>query len=103
MEYMIFGKPQEIDFAPASVVEEVMQNVRTLLCTKKFSVPLDRALGLDFSALDRPLPHAMAGLRVEIIEAIRKHEPRAVVKRVDFDGDGIDGRLVPKVTVTIHA
>lgn len=101
MEYTIFGKADKVDFAPGSAVEEVLQNVRTLLATKKFSVPLDRALGLDFTVLDQPLPKAQAGMRVEIIEAIRKHEPRARVRRVDFSGEGIDGRLVPKVTVSV--
>ena len=101
MEYTIFGRPQQIDFAPPNVVEEVLQNVRTLISTKKMSVPLDRALGLDFSVLDRPLPAAQAGYRVEIIEAIRKYEPRAKVLRVDFDGTAIDGHLIPKVTVRV--
>ena len=102
MEYTVFGKLDKVDFA-ATGVDEVLQNIRTLLVTKKFSVPLDRDLGLDFRVLDQPLPKAQAALRVEIIEAIRKYEPRAHVMRVDFDGTAIDGHLIPKVTVSIDA
>ena len=81
----------------------MLQNVRTILLTKKFSVPLDREFGLDFSVLDMPLPKAQAALRVEIIEALRRYEPRAVIKEVGFDGEAVDGSLVSKVRVSVNA
>jgi phage baseplate assembly protein W len=89
-----------IDFGAAGV-KEVLQNVRTLLATKKFSVPLDRDVGLDFSLLDKPYPRARTEVRTEIIQALRQYEPRAKVIRVLFDGDPADGVLNPKVTVRI--
>ena len=100
MEYTVFGNQGKINFS-ATGVDEVLQNVRTILATKKHSVPLDREFGLDYSLLDRPLPRAQTAMRVEIIEAIRKYEPRAKVTRIDFDGTAIDGYLAPKVTVSI--
>jgi phage baseplate assembly protein W len=104
MEYSItgaMGSLNKIDFG-ATGVKEVLQNVKTLLCTKKFSVPLDRDVGLDFSPLDMPYPKAQAGIRTEIIQAIRAFEPRAKVVRVDFDGDPVDGKLVSKVVVEVN-
>jgi hypothetical protein len=66
-----------IDFAPSGIIEEVSQNVRTLLMTAKYSVPLDRELGIDASFLDRPAPEAMARLRVQIAQesGVSSREP----------------------------
>ena len=45
----------DVDFNPASVVAEVLQNVRTILSTRKGSVPLDRDFGISWEYLDRPI------------------------------------------------
>ena len=100
MEFEVMGKLEQVDFAPPSVAAEIMQNVRTICSTVKYSVPLDRRFGLDAVMLDRPTPRAMAALQAEIISAVRRHEPRCRVTRVTFDGD-YDGRLVPKVRIKI--
>ena len=92
--------PEEINFAPANVIEEVVQNVRTICTTSKYSVPMDRLFGVDAVMLDRPTPRAMAAMQAEIVQAIRKYEPRCKVKRVSFDGD-LDGRLNVKVRIDI--
>ena len=105
MEYSIsgvLGSLECVDFG-ATGVKEVLQNVRTLLCTKKFSVPLDRDVGLEFSTLDMPYPKAQAAIRTEIIQAIRRFEPRVKKIRVDFDGEPAEGRLIPKVVVEVNA
>ena len=95
----------EIDFAPAAVVEEVLQNVLTLLRTVKYSVPLDRQLGIDAEFLDRPLPVVMARLRVEITEEIECFEPRAKLRVIDFeritDEETGRGKLYPIVEVDV--
>ena len=92
---------QEIDFAPSTTAEEVVQNIRTILATPKFSVPLDRDFGVDWSILDRPLPLAKAKYTAEIITAIKKYEPRATVSSVSFTATE-DGVLLPVVEVTIN-
>ena len=89
-----------IDFAPASVVTEILQNARTIFTTMKYSVPLDRLFGVNADMLDKPTPKAMAALSAEIITAIHKYEPRCRVTKVSFDGD-LDGRLVPRVRIKI--
>lgn len=101
MELTVTGTLDRVNFSPGNAVEEIVQNVKTLLATRRFSVPLDRALGLDMRVLDAPMPRAQAGYRVEIIEALRRFEPRCKVLRVDFSGDGIGGALMPKVKVRI--
>jgi len=100
MELDVTGRLEQIDFAPVNVVVEIMQNVRTIFTTMKYSVPLDRLFGVNATMLDRPMPKAMAALQAEIIAAIHKYEPRCRVTKVSFDGD-LDGRLVPKVRIKI--
>lgn len=95
------GTAAAICFAPASTVEEVLQNIRILLATTKFTVPLDRGLGLKTSLIDRPLPQAKAMISADIVQAIRQYEPRAKVEKVTFSGDA-EGRLIPKVLVKIN-
>ena len=92
----------EVDFAPASVVEEVIQNVRTILATVKFSVPMDREFGIDGALVDRPIHLAKARMSSEIFREVRRCEPRASIDSIDFEGDE-SGRLTPIVKVRISA
>ena len=100
MEVEVLTTPKEIDFAPKNVYEEVIQNVRTICTTPKYSVPMDRLFGVDAAMLDRPTPKAMAAIQAEIVQAVRKYEPRCKVRKVILDGD-IDGRLNVKVRIEI--
>ena len=100
MEIDITAMNEEINFAPANEAEEIVQNVRTIITTPKFSVPMDRLFGINAEIIDRPTPKAMAQLQAEIIQAIRKYEPRCKVKKVDFEGNA-DGKLNVKVRVEI--
>lgn len=89
-----------INFAPATKAEEVIQNLRTIISTPKYSVPLDRNLGIDYSALDNPAQVAQAKLAEEIITAIAEYEPRAEVTGITFTADA-DGIITPKVQVKL--
>ncbi|MDL2280313.1 GPW/gp25 family protein [Selenomonadales bacterium OttesenSCG-928-I06] len=91
-----------VDFYPSNIYTEIIQNVKTILTTTKFSVPLDRDFGIDASLLDSPLPVAQARLTAEIFDAIQKYEPRAKVKKVFYAGDPIEGKLIPTVRVVIR-
>ena len=93
-----------VDFSPGSEAAEILQNVRTILLTRKGSVPLHRDLGLSWAYVDRPLSVAQMLMRSEIVEAVETYEPRAKVKSIEFKGsqtDSIDGILRPVVTVSI--
>lgn len=98
---MVITGAEEIIFAPSGIAEEVVQNVRMILSTPVWSVPLDRTFGINVEMLDKPTPDAMAALTSEIYMALRKWEPRCKVKNISFAGD-IDGRLVPKVRIEIN-
>ena len=91
----------DINFAPASEAEEILQNVRTIITTPKFSVPLDRYFGINCSVVDRPMPVAQAQLASDIITAIREYEPRVVVTGITYEATD-DGNLKPKVQVSIN-
>jgi phage baseplate assembly protein W len=105
MSYQVTGEINlaRVDFAPAGIVKEVLQNIRTLITTAKYSVPLDRDLGIDASFLDRPAPDALARLRVRIAEEIHRREPRAKVDAIEFrqyEG-AMSGTFYPVVHVEI--
>lgn len=94
------GETPPINFAPATLAEEVMQNVRMIISTIKYSVPMDREFGIEGAILDRPVNVAKAHLTNEIFRAVRRYEPRAVIESIDFDGDE-SGRLTPSIKVQI--
>ena len=85
-----------IQFAPENELEEIFQNVRTILSTPKGSVPLDREIGIDLS-----YPVAEAKLTTEIIAAVKRYEPRVSITAISFTGDA-DGKLKPVVEVRIN-
>lgn len=95
------GSMPPINIAPATVVEEVLQNIRTIMATTKNSVPLDRDLGLDPSYLDSPMEAAKGKFASELVLGIAKYEPRAAVMNIDWVGT-IDGSLAAKVKVDIN-
>ena len=106
MSYLISGgqNTTAINFAPPNIIEEVLQNVRTLLTTIKYSVPLYRALVIDATYLDKPAPDAMARLRVQIVEEIQCHEPRAIVKIIEFkpyEDEAHTGMFYPVLSIDV--
>ncbi|WP_196601762.1 GPW/gp25 family protein [Pectinatus frisingensis] len=90
-----------INFAPASELAEILQNVRTILNTAKGTVPLDRDFGIDTSILDVPIPATKEKITANIIETVEKYEPRVKVTGVSFDGDAESGIITPTVKVAI--
>lgn len=97
----VMAELSEIDFSPATTIKEILQNVRTILTTAKYTVPLDREFGLDASILDAPIAVVRAKLTAEIIQAVETYEPRVKVTKVNYEGDGEEGVLTPKVQVRI--
>ena len=103
MRYVVTLNPN-VDFAPSTEVREILQNIRTVLSTRKGSVPLDRDFGLTWGHVDKPIQTAQMLMRSEIVDVIERYEPRAKVVSIEFDEnlDGVmDGLLKPRVTVSI--
>lgn len=93
-----FGK---INLAPKTKTEEVLQNVAVILSTPKFSVPLDRGLGLSQRFLDKPIQAAQPILISEVMDAIEEYEPRAEIENVSFVLGEKPGTMIPVVEVNI--
>ena len=100
MIFDITSRLDQIDFG-ATGATEILQNVRTILTTTKYSVPMDREFGLSVTMLDDPTPIAQAKLTAEIISAVNRWEPRVKVTKVTFEVDDTQGILRPKVQVKI--
>lgn len=91
---------QDIDFG-ATGVFEVFQNVKFIILTTIWSVPLDREFGIDASFVDKPIPVAELIIGQEIALKINLYEPRAKFRDVSFSGDGLQGHLRVKATIEI--
>ncbi len=98
---VLFTGHEEINFYPADSYEEVLQNVITILSTPKYSVPMFREFGIGHSMLDDAINISRAKLSAEIIQAIRKYEPRAKISRIDFSGDE-SGKLNVRLKIAIE-
>lgn len=92
---------EKINLAPETTVEEVLQNVSVIISTPKFSVPLDRGMGLAQRFLDKPIQVAQSILISEVMDAIEEYEPRAEIENVTFELGDRPGLLIPVVEVNI--
>jgi len=83
-------------------LDEIFQNIKVIVTTRKGSVPLDRFFGLDMAFLDRPIPVAKVMAQAAVAEAIEKYEPRVKVEKIKWqetEFDAMIGRLAPAITV----
>ena len=95
-DYELVISQKNINFAPATLLDEVSQNIITICTTQKFSVPMDRIFGVDTSFLDEPIPAAKAKFCSEIVRAVKRFEKRAKVTAIDFSGDD-NGHVYPHI------
>jgi len=92
--------PSEIVFGTTGI-QEVMQNVKLLIMTRKGTQPLDRDFGISFDFIDSPTLQVKAKVEQEIFMALRKYEPRAVLKQITWDSDPMSGTFRPNVSVQV--
>lgn len=92
---------QNINLAPETREEEIMQNVAVIISTPKFSVPLDRGLGMAQRFVDKPIQVAQSILISEVLDAVERDEPRVEVLNVTFEMGGTPGALIPVVEADI--
>lgn len=98
------NEEMKINLAPETLEEEIMQNIKMILSTPQFSVPLDREFGLSQRFVDKPIPIAKTIGIAEVLDAIEKYEPRVEVIEVTFKEspeDGKQGKIIPQVEVRI--
>jgi len=98
---------ETIDSLPVGItfgltgVPEVMQNVRTLLTTRRGTVPMDRDFGISFEFLDSPINKTRAKAEQEIFLQLKKYEPRAILKQIIWDANVIEGQVRPVVRLEV--
>ena len=104
MTYFVSSAPLEnIQIIPQNDVEEIIQNLHTILSTPKGSVPMYREFGIDASVIDVNVNAAMSLMVNAIYEAIETFEPRAEIVGVTFKDPETQGKLIPVVEVKINA
>lgn len=91
---------RQLDLAPSTVEEEVVQNVRMIVTTVRGSVPLYRDFGIDPRVIDAPTQIANARLSTDIIRQVRKYEPRAKITQMSFNQD-TNGDTVPTISIAV--
>lgn len=82
-------------------VPRVMQNVRTLLTTRRGTVPLDRDFGISQEFLDSPINTTQAKAEQEIFLQMKKYVPEAILKQIKWGADVISGKIWPTVKVEV--
>ena len=91
-----------VDFEPQTLVQEIEQNLRILLSTYIFSVPLDRRLGITADYVDDPLDDSIDGqIQSDIIDTIKRYEPRVNIKSVSYSHDANNNRVIPTIDYEI--
>lgn len=94
----------DVIIVPSTELEEIVQNVKTILSTVIGEVPLDREFGTDRKILDLPISVATAKISAAIVKAINKFEPRARVTKINYTQskeETLDGILKPVVDIEL--
>lgn len=95
-------KREKVNIAPGTLYEEVIQNLWFLYSTIEYDIPLDRALGLNATYIDKPIETAKALATTDIYDKTEKYEPRAEIVSIDFSVDYERGILKPIVEVEVN-
>ena len=91
-----------INFSPASELEEIAQNVQTIISTVQETVPLYRDFGIDPDMIDQPLNESIKNkIVLQVVDRVNRYEPRVRVRGVSFSGNTLDGELHVKVQVEV--
>lgn len=101
MIHQVSAQPTSINFG-ATGIDEILQNVRTIVTTVKGTVPLDRGFGIDISDLDLPIEISKAKMTAQIMDLVEEYEPRVEVLEVQYRQDDLEGRLVPMLTIRLR-
>jgi phage baseplate assembly protein W len=84
---------------PETELEEIIQNVRTILSTPKGTVPLMRDFGVSWQIVDTLSPELEMKMKEEIYFQIERWEKRAKVRKIKIETSN-EGEV--KATVTIE-
>lgn len=82
-----------------SLRQEIMEKVTFILSVLKGTVPMNREIGIDPDVVSAPTYQAQNLYTISAIEVIEKFEDRVSVDEVQFETDGSNGNLIPKVVL----
>lgn len=80
-------------------IEEIKENLETLLATPVGTIPLDRDFGINMDFVGQPPAVATAMMQQEIIAKVEKYEPRVLIKEIDVVVNE-DGSLTPHISIS---
>ena len=92
--------PSNIVFGLTGVME-VIQNVRDILTTRKGTQPLDRDFGIALDFLDSPVVKTRGMAEQDCFMALRKYEPRAILKEIRWNTDLTSGKFWPDILIHV--
>lgn len=102
-QYTITIVPSKINLFPANELEEIFQNVTTIVTTSINTIPLFRSFGVDQSYIDSPTPVMQARAVADITTAIETFEPRVIVESIGFEpSELIQGQVKPVITISVR-
>lgn len=81
-------------------IDGILQQCRIILSTIRGTVPLERDLGMDPKAVDKPSNLLTPGLKVDIQQQFKKFVPRVSVLEVSTSQQ--DGKIEIIVTVGVR-
>lgn len=102
MELLVDLQKREPLIIGATGMTAIIQNIRIILMTLCYSIPLDRKFAHDGRMIDSPAPQEAWRKVGELIDAIERYEPRVKVEKIEFvyhdqKGQLQEGTLTPKV------
>lgn len=98
----IGNRNNSIDFAPKTVVDEIVQNVRNIFSQVKRQIPYQRNMGFDENIIDQTVEHVVMMFQIDMIKQVKAYEPRAKIKSFKWDsGNLVTGDLRVKVLIEI--
>lgn len=104
MSYFVSGQSDPLTLREDERTNDILQNIRLILTTRKGTCPMYRDFGLTMNWLDMPITIAKLAIIPDVREAVERWEPRATVKNVSFKLDPSDSSILyPIVEVEINA
>lgn len=98
----VFSDTYSINFAPNSLLEEILQNVRNIFQQIKGTIPYQRDMGVDENIIDLTTENAIMIYQIDMIKQLKKFEPRAKIKKFNWKGsDIVKGNLNLVVTLDV--
>ena len=88
-----FGLPEGVD--------EILQNVATIMSSRQGSMPMSRHIGLSHDWIGKPLNIARVQIVGELSNAIQEQEPRATLAEVMCAVDDKTGEILISAKVVI--